>query len=56
MMTPDMLDEAVACLVIFVGFMLLLVIAGVIADYILPHIPFIQRWLDSLPDWDEEDN
>ena len=25
-------------------------IGGLIADFAFPHIPFIQRWLDSLPD------
>lgn len=30
-------------------------IGGLIADFAFPHIPFIQRWLDSLPDWDDEE-
>lgn len=56
-MTPEMMDEAVVCLMIFSGFMFLLVIAGVLADYVLPHIPFVQRWLDSFStDEDEKDN
>lgn len=56
-MTPELMDEAVVCLMIFSGFMFLLVIAGVFADYILPHIPFVQRWLDSfLSDEDFDEN
>lgn len=38
------------------GFCLLLGVGGFIADYILPHIPAVQRYLDSLPDWDDEDD
>lgn len=57
-MTPELMDEAVVCLMIFSGFMFLLVIAGVLADYVLPHIPFVQRWLDSCSfdeDFDEDE-
>lgn len=25
------------------------------ADYIFPHIPFIERYLESLPAWDDEE-
>ena len=32
-----------------------LCVGCLVADYIFPHIPFINRYLDSLPDWDEED-
>ncbi|NLZ91220.1 MAG: hypothetical protein GX918_04815 [Clostridiales bacterium] len=46
-------------LIILLAFMsplcLVLAIGGVIADYILPHIKPLNRWLDSLPDY-EEDN
>ena len=26
-----------------------------VADYIFPHIPFIERYLESLPAWDDEE-
>ena len=46
-------------LVIFLGYtaaiLLILGIGGLIADYVFPHIPFIERLIDSLPDWDDEE-
>lgn len=45
-------------LVLFLGytavFLLILGIGGLIADYVFPHIPFIERFIDSLPEWDDE--
>ena len=32
-----------------------LLICGLIADYILPHIAPLVRYIDSLPDWDDDD-
>ena len=31
-----------------------LCVGCLVADYIFPHIPFIERYLESLPDWDED--
>ena len=46
-------------LVIFLGYtaaiLLILGIGGLIADYVFPHIPFIERFIDSLPEWDDEE-
>lgn len=46
-------------LVLFLGYtaaiLLILGIGGLIADYVLPHIPFIERLVDSLPEWDDEE-
>ena len=53
-MTPELLDEAVAALAILTGYLLILFVGGLISDYVFPHIPFIQRFLDSLPDWEDE--
>lgn len=54
-MAPEMLDG----LVIFLGYtaaiLLILGIGGLIADYVFPHIPFIERLIDSLPEWDDEE-
>lgn len=46
-------------LVLFLGYtaaiLLILGIGGLIADYVFPHIPFIERYIDSLPEWDDEE-
>lgn len=54
-MTPEFASEAMACLVIFSGFMIVLGIGAFIADVIFPRIPFLNRWLDSLPDYEDDD-
>ena len=54
-MTPELLDELVVSLMLLAAFLLILSIGCIIADYVFPRIPFIQRWLNSLPDWEEED-
>lgn len=51
----DLLGEAVVALGLMSGFLLILGVGGLIADYVFPHIPFIQRFLDSLPDWEDEE-
>ena len=30
-----------------------LCVGCLVADYIFPHIPFIERYLESLPAWDD---
>ena len=46
-------------LAIFLGYtsaiLLILGIGGLMADYVFPHIPFIERFIDSLPEWDDEE-
>ena len=54
-MTPELIDEAVVNLLLLAGFLVVLGVGGLVADYVFPHIPFIQRYLDSLPDWDDEE-
>lgn len=54
-MTPDLISEALVDGLILSAFLVVLGIGAFIADYILPHIPFVQRYLDSLPDWDDEE-
>lgn len=54
-MTPELIDEAVVNLLLFAGFLVVLSVGSLVADYVFPHIPFIQRYLDSLPDWDDEE-
>lgn len=55
-MTPEFWGEFAACAVIFAGFLVVLGVGGLIADYVFPHIPPLQRWLDSLPEWDDEED
>ena len=46
-------------LAIFLGYtsaiLLILGIGSLIADHVFPHIPFIERLIDSLPEWDDEE-
>lgn len=51
----ELLGEAIVDLGILAAFLAVLGVGGLIADYVFPHIPFIQRFLDSLPNWDEEE-
>ena len=54
-MTPDLIGEALVDGLILSGFLVVLGIGAFIADHILPRIPFVQRYIDSLPDWDDEE-
>lgn len=54
-MTPEFMGEAVVALIILSVFLGVLGIGGLIADYIFPHIPFIQNYLDSLPDYEDDE-
>ena len=53
-MTPELLGEAIVDFAFLAVFLGVLGIGALIADYVFPHIPFIQRYLDRLPDYDEE--
>ena len=55
-MNPEFLEDLVVNLAILCGFLAVLGVGGLIADYVFPHIPFIQRFLDTLPDWDEDED
>lgn len=54
-MNADFVADAVANLLILCGFLMVLGIGGLIADFIFPYIPFIDKYLDNLPDWDDEE-
>lgn len=54
-MSPEMMDEAVVALAILAGYLLVLGIGCLVADFVFPHIPFIERFLNTLPDWEDED-
>lgn len=49
------MDDLVILLAELAAFLLILGVGGFIADYIFPHIPFIRRYLETLPQWDDED-
>lgn len=55
-MTPEIMGELIVDLAILVGYLLALCVGGFVADYILPKVPFVERLLDTMPDWEEEAN
>ena len=55
-MTPEQIGDAVVALAIISGYLLSLGVGCLIADFVFPHIPFIERYLESLPDWDDEED
>lgn len=54
-MTPDLIGKAVVDLMVLAVFLGILGIGALIADYVFPHIPFIQRYLDRLPDYEDDE-
>ena len=54
-MTPDLIGEAVVDLMVLAVLLGILGIGALIADYVFPHIPFIQRYLDRLPDYEDDE-
>ena len=54
-MTPDLIGEEVVDLMVLAVFLGILGIGALIADYVFPHIPFIQRYLDRLPDYEDDE-
>ncbi len=50
-----MMEDLALFLFYMTGLNAVLLVGCLVADYIFPHIPFIERYLDSLPDWDEEE-
>ena len=54
-MTPDLIGEAGVDLMVLAGFRVVLGVGALIADYVFPHVPFIQRYLDSLPDYEDDE-
>lgn len=54
-MTPKLLGEAIVDFAFLAVFLGVLGIGALIADYVFPHIPFIQRYLDRLPDYEDDE-
>ena len=51
-MTPEMICGIIAIAGIFAALMIVLAVTGVlaeIADLVLPNIPAVARWIESLP-------
>lgn len=55
-MEPELLGDAVVALAIVAGYLTVLCVGCIVADYVLPHIPFIERFLDRLPGAEGEDD
>lgn len=51
-MNPDFTDDLIIHIGLLGAFMLILCVGCVIADYLFPYIPFLQRWLDSITDYE----
>lgn len=54
MFTPELLGDAVIALGILGVYLLILGVGCLIADFVFPYIPFIERYLDRLPDYDDD--
>ena len=55
MVTAETLDAAVVFLLYAAGILIPLGMGGLVADYIFPHIKPLERFLDSLPMMDNEE-
>lgn len=51
----DLFGEAMVDLMVFGGLLATLGIDGVIADRLFPRIPLIRRFLDSLPEYEDDE-
>jgi len=56
MISEEFITEAFFGMVFMAVFLGVLAIGGFIADYILPRIPFLKRYFDSLQGLDDEDD
>ena len=53
-MSGDMIASAVTALILLGGFLGILTVGAVVADYILPRIGVLDRFIDSLPDYEDD--
>ena len=56
MINPELMGDLVVGLGFMCVFLFVLCLGGLIADYVFPHIPFIQRWIDSLPEYEDDED
>ena len=54
MMSPELAGDLAVNMAFLVGFFLTLIVGCIVADKVLPRIPFVQRFLDTLPKQDED--
>jgi hypothetical protein len=50
------MDDVVILLAEMAALLFILGIGCIVADYIFPHIRPLQRWLESLPEWDDDED
>ena len=53
-MSQEVMGDAVLGLIYMTAYLSLLCVCGGIADYVLPRIPAVRRWLDSLPPYEDD--
>lgn len=53
-MSPEFMADMVINLAILCVFLLVLGVGCLIADFVFPHIPFLQKWLESLPEYEDD--
>ena len=53
-MSPEFMADLVISLAILCVFLLVLGAGCLIADFVFPHIPFLQKWLESLPEYEDD--
>lgn len=53
-MNPEFMADLVINLAILCGFLLVLGVGCLIADFVFPHIPFLQKWLESLTEYEDD--
>lgn len=56
MMDPEFMGDLVVGLGLIFLLLFVICLGGIIADYILPHISFIERMIDRLPDYEDEED
>lgn len=54
-MSSGSADDLVLLLGLFGGFLLLICVAGFLADYVAPRIPSLERWIANLTALDEDE-
>ena len=53
-MNPEFTADLVINMAILCVFLLVLGVGCLIADFVFPHIPFLQKWLESLPESEDD--
>lgn len=53
-MSPEFMADLAINLAILCVFLLVLGAGCLIADFVFPHIPFLQKWLESLLEYEDD--